>query len=70
MPHEDKSNKIEMLRKIECELNFMSEKRDYIASKPKVSLANNPAAELEALEVKVDKERKERRRINLQEKDE
>lgn len=35
MTHEDKTNKVEMLRKIESKLWYMAEKRDYIASKPK-----------------------------------
>jgi hypothetical protein len=35
LTHEDKTNKIEMLRKIESKLWYMAEKRDYIASKPK-----------------------------------
>ena len=35
LTHEDKANKIEMLRKIESKLWYMAEKRDYIASKPK-----------------------------------
>jgi hypothetical protein len=36
MPHEDKTNKIDMLRKIENELWYFSEKREYIANKPRV----------------------------------
>ena len=34
--HEDKTNKIDMLRKIENELLYLSEKREYIANKPRV----------------------------------
>jgi hypothetical protein len=33
VPHEDKTNRIEMLRKIENELRGMSEQRDYIADR-------------------------------------
>ena len=33
MPHEDKTNRIEMIRKIENELRGMSEQRDYIADR-------------------------------------
>ena len=61
MTHEDKSNKIEMLRKIESELCYLSEKRDYIFSRPK---GHQGQANLEDVEYKVDKDRKEIRRTN------
>lgn len=70
--HEDKSNKIEMLRKIEGELWFMAEKRDYIAGRPKQRVdpyATNQPPDLEKLEEKVDKERKDKRRTNAQERE-
>lgn len=71
MSHEDKSNKIEMLRKIEAELWYFLEKREYIAGKPKqVQVAmTGGGPDLEQIEGKVDKERKETRRLNAQMKD-
>lgn len=35
IPQEDKTNKIEMLRKIENELSYFTEKRNYISERPK-----------------------------------
>lgn len=69
--HEDKTNKIEMLRKIESELWYFSEKREYIAGKPKAFQAtlNADGLDLEQLENRVDKKRKETRRVNLQNKE-
>jgi hypothetical protein len=70
--HEDKTNKIEMLRKIESELWYMSEKREYIAGRPKQRTdpySNNNPPELEELEAKVAKERKDKRRSNAQERE-
>ena len=63
MTHEDKSNKIEMLRKIESELCYLSEKREYIASRPK---GHQGQPSLEEVEYKVDKDRKDIRRTNAQ----
>lgn len=68
LSHEDKTNKIEMLRKIESKLWFMAEKRDYIAGKPKAFQvqASKDGIDLDAQEGKVDKKRKETRRINAE----
>lgn len=70
MNHEDKSNKIEMLRKIESKLWYMAEKRDYIASMPTVSQMDicKNGQDLEAIEVFFDKERKDTKRRRAQEK--
>ena len=68
--HEDKSNKIEMLRKIEGELTYMCEKREYLAAKPKGTLmGNGQLLDLHALESKVDRDRKETKRNLKLEKD-
>lgn len=66
--HEDKTNKIEMLRKIESELWYFSEKRDYIAGKPKAFQQTLTAegVDLDQLDNKIDKKRKETRRLNVQ----
>ena len=50
VPHEDKTNRIEMLRKIENELRGMAEKREYIAGRPKPTRADPSGTDLEKLE--------------------
>jgi hypothetical protein len=67
LSHEDKSNKIEMLRKIESKLFYMAEKRDYIASKPKafqLQISYN-GHDLYQIESQIDKERKETKRRKM-----
>ena len=61
IPHEDKTNRIEMLRKVENELRGMAEKREYIASRPKPTRADPSGVDLEKLENEVDKTRKDKR---------
>ena len=39
--HEDKSNKIEMLRKVESEVWYLCEKREFLSMKPKGTLMGN-----------------------------
>jgi len=57
IPHEDKTNRIEMLRKIENEVRFMSEKRDHFAGYTKL-----PKSEpIDKLENEQDKARKDKR---------
>lgn len=98
LTHEDKSNKIEMLRKIEGELWYMWEKRDYItnlkpssftnnnnnnninnnnnphlSSKPQLLLGSNVSSlafDFASVESRVDKERKDKRRAGVQEREE
>lgn len=72
--HEDKTNKIEMLRKVENELWNLMNKREYVVNKQKTKFdistlepGKQPPPLLEDLESKVDKERKDKRRINAQE---
>lgn len=50
VPHEDKNNRIEMLRKIENELRGMAEKREFIAGRPKPTRADPSGIDLEKLE--------------------
>ena len=59
-----------MLRKIEGELTYMCEKREYLAAKPKGTLmGNGQPLDLHALEAKVDRDRKETKRNLKLEKD-
>jgi hypothetical protein len=73
MPHEDKTNKIEMLRKIENELSYFTEKRNYISERPKDKdilktietrydndrkLKRNEAAQIKQAAIRLDKEEK------------
>lgn len=71
IPHEDKANKLEMLRKIENEVWFLADKRDYVAGKPRGTLTGNGLPlDLEGLENKYDKKRKEIRKERIIEKEE
>ena len=55
--HDDKTNRIEMLRKIENEVRFMSEKRDHFAAFSKLPRSDP----IDKLENEQDKTRKDKR---------